>query len=185
MRAAYFVLIAMSCVALLCGGAFASNSANVSPVQRAAETSPKVANTNAQGAEGNNGKTQASGNRSGTQKNLRVRTNQKQSAIRPIRIKNNHARQVSKNTPRPTFESSSNLNRVDSAFSANAKSSALTQNQKAPNAVPVRPGVARPGANSLNPVRHRNPNPAIVNGSVSSIGKGAGVLDGTRMNRKL
>jgi hypothetical protein len=47
------------------------------------------------------------------------------------------------------------------------------------------PNSARSKSPATNNGQHHNPNPAIVNGSVGSIGKGAGVLDGTRMNRKL
>jgi hypothetical protein len=65
---------------------------------------------------------------------------------------------------------------------------ATGQNRTANNALPlrstsvVRPTVASLNA-SLNTVRHRGPNPAVVGGSASNTGN-AGALSGTRMHRR-
>ena len=57
------------------------------------------------------------------------------------------------------------------------------QKESISNALPVRPAtVSRPGA-SLNDVRHRGPNPAIIAGSPSPKTPAAGAINGTRVHR--
>lgn len=59
------------------------------------------------------------------------------------------------------------------------------QNETVNDALPVRPsGVVRGTASSLNNVRHRAPNPAVIGGAANSQGKNTGAINGTRMNRK-
>jgi hypothetical protein len=69
----------------------------------------------------------------------------------------------------------------------------LIQNEKASNAMPVRPrGTVRPTAATLNPsfnnVRHRGPNSAVVGGSAGGSANlnssNTGAINGTRMHRK-
>jgi hypothetical protein len=62
----------------------------------------------------------------------------------------------------------------------------LIPNAPAQNALPGRmPGVvALPTALSLNNVRHRGPNPAVVGGSPSPRRSNTGVVNGNRMNYK-
>jgi hypothetical protein len=59
--------------------------------------------------------------------------------------------------------------------------------QEASKIAPVRPpSIARSNAPwLLNDVRHRSPNPAVVDGLATSNGKSASAIDGTRMHRKL
>jgi hypothetical protein len=58
------------------------------------------------------------------------------------------------------------------------------QNRTANNALPVHStSVVRPTVASLNNVRHRGPNPAVVGGSASNTGN-TGALNGTRMHRR-
>ena len=69
--------------------------------------------------------------------------------------------------------------------SGGAARSGLIQNEAANNARPVRtPSVVRPVASSLDNVRHRGPNPAVVGGSPNSHSSNTGAIDGSRMNRK-
>jgi hypothetical protein len=58
------------------------------------------------------------------------------------------------------------------------------QNRTANNALPVRStGVGRLTVASLNNLRHRGPNPAVVSRSASNTGN-TGALNGTRMHRR-
>jgi hypothetical protein len=65
----------------------------------------------------------------------------------------------------------------------------LVRNKPVNNALPVRPTSAvRAPVTSLNPslntVRHRGPNPAVVTGSANSSRRNTGVINGTVMNRR-
>jgi len=61
----------------------------------------------------------------------------------------------------------------------------LIQNETVNNALPIRsPSVVRPAVASLNNIRHRGPNPAVVGGSANSGSRSTGAINGTRMNRK-
>ena len=61
----------------------------------------------------------------------------------------------------------------------------LFQKETVSNTVPVRsPRIVRPTPTTLNNVRHRSPNPAIVNGFVNSKTGTAGAINGTRMDRR-
>lgn len=75
-------------------------------------------------------------------------------------------------------------NRFASPNPRDAASSISTRERPATAAIQSPNGV-RSKSPTINNSRHRNPNPAIVNGSTNSVSKNAGVLDGTRMNRKL
>ena len=53
------------------------------------------------------------------------------------------------------------------------------------NAIPARtPGIVRPAVPPASNVRHRGPNPAVVDGSPGFHGSNAGALNGTGMKRK-
>jgi hypothetical protein len=63
-------------------------------------------------------------------------------------------------------------------------SGGLIQGETMHNGLPVRTsGVVRPAAPSVNIVRHRSPNPAVVGGPVY-FHSSTGAIDGTRMKRK-
>jgi hypothetical protein len=49
---------------------------------------------------------------------------------------------------------------------------------------PGPPNVIRPSVPSLNNVRHRGPNPAVVSGSLKSDDRNTGTINGTRAHRK-
>ncbi len=61
----------------------------------------------------------------------------------------------------------------------------LIKNEKVSDARPVQTlSVARSAAPSLNNVRHRGANPAVIGGSTISDSRNAGAINGTRMNRR-
>jgi hypothetical protein len=47
------------------------------------------------------------------------------------------------------------------------------------------PSVVRPAVPLLSNVRHRDPNPAVMGGSLNSHGTNTGTIDGTRMNHRM
>jgi len=83
-----------------------------------------------------------------------------------------------------------NLHLPGSAKPDDAAKGEFIQNKTVDTALPVRRwlSVARPNLLSLNPslnnVRHRGPNPAVVGGSANSYSRNTGVINGTRMNRR-
>ncbi len=86
-----------------------------------------------------------------------------------------------------------NLHQPGSGNSGAAAKGGLIQNETASKAMPVRPpGTVRPTAATLNPslnnVRHRGPNPAVVGGlaggSANLHSSNTGAINGTHMHRK-
>jgi hypothetical protein len=78
-----------------------------------------------------------------------------------------------------------NLHQPGSNKSGRAEKSGFTRNETVNIAVAVRtPSVVRPSAPSLNNVRHRSPNPAVVGGAANSHRSNTAAISGTRMNRK-
>lgn len=66
-----------------------------------------------------------------------------------------------------------------------AVSGGLIQGETTHNGLPVRTsGVVRPAAPSVNSVRHRSPNPAVVGGPVYFHSSSTGAINGTRMKRR-
>ena len=95
--------------------------------------------------------------------------------IRPKQLPNSRQRSIPGNA----------LHQPGSDKSGGAARSGFIRNETANNALAVRtPSVVRPGASSLDNVRHRSPNPAFVGGSPNSHSTNAGAIDGSRMNRK-
>ena len=84
-----------------------------------------------------------------------------------------------------TSGSAMNLHQPDSDKSGGVAKVGLTKNETVNNAMRVRtPSAARPDAPSLNNVRHRGPNPAVVGGSANTIARNPGAINGTSMNRR-
>ncbi len=98
-----------------------------------------------------------------------------QKANRPRQLPNIRQRSVPANA----------LHQPGSNKSGGAAKSGLIPNETVNNAWAVRtPSVVRPTVPSLNNVRHRSANPAVVGGSPSSHSSNTGAISGTRMNRK-
>jgi hypothetical protein len=105
----------------------------------------------------------------------------------------NHPKQLPKSRTRSIPRNVANLHQPGSGKAGATAKGGLIQSETASNAVPVRPpGTVRPTATKLNPslnnVRHRGPNSAVVGGSASGSANlnssNTGAINGTRMHRK-
>jgi hypothetical protein len=105
----------------------------------------------------------------------------------------NHPKQLPNSRTRSMPRNAANLHQPGSGKSGAAAKGGSIQNETASNATPVRPpGTVRPTATTLNPslnnVRHRRPNSAVVGGSAggsaNSNSGNTGAINGTRMHRK-
>jgi hypothetical protein len=105
----------------------------------------------------------------------------------------NHPKQLPNGRKRSIPGNAVNLHQTGSGKSGVATKGVSTQNETASKAIPVRrPGAVRPTATTLNPslnnVRHRGPNPAVVGGSAGGSANlnssNTGAINGTRMHRK-
>jgi hypothetical protein len=101
----------------------------------------------------------------------------------------NHPKQLPNGRKRSIPGNAANFHQSDSGKSGAAAKGGLIQNETASNAMLVRlPGTVGPTAASLNPslnnVRHRGPNPAVVGGSANLTSSNTGAINGTRMHRK-
>jgi hypothetical protein len=101
----------------------------------------------------------------------------------------NHPKQLPNGRKRSIPGNAANLHQLGSGKSGAAAKGGLIQNETASNAMPVRPpGIVRSTATTLNPslnnVRHRGPNPAVVGGSAKLNSSNTGAINGTRMHRK-
>jgi hypothetical protein len=77
------------------------------------------------------------------------------------------------------------LQQRGSTRSGGAQGKVLIQKETVISTVPVRPPrIVRPTPTTLNNVRHRSPNPAIISGFVNSKTGNAGAINGTRMDRR-
>ena len=105
-------------------------------------------------------------------------------ANRPKQLPNSRKRSIPGNAM--------NLHQPGSDKSGGAAKGGLIQNETVSNALPVRPpSIVRLRHNaqpSLNNVRHRGPNPAVVGGSAGGSANldssNTGAINGTRMHRK-
>jgi hypothetical protein len=96
---------------------------------------------------------------------------------RPKHLPNNRDRFPSRN--------GMNLRQPGSDKSGGTAKGGFIRRERVNSAVsPGPPNVIRPGVPSLNNVRHRGPNPAVVGGSPKSDGRNTGTIDGTRVHRK-
>jgi len=87
---------------------------------------------------------------------------------------------------RSTMGKVMNVHQPGSAKSSGGAKSGFSRSETVNNALAARPpNLLRPSVPSFNNVRHRNPNPAVVSGSLTSHGGNTGTLVGTRMNHKM
>ena len=99
--------------------------------------------------------------------------------------KANRPKQLPNSRQRSLPGNAMNLHQPGSDKSGGAAKGGFIRNETVNNALPVRtPSVVRPTVPSLNNVRHRGPNPAVVGGSANSHSSNTGAINGTRMNRK-
>ncbi|MGA8443206.1 MAG: hypothetical protein WB714_33650 [Candidatus Sulfotelmatobacter sp.] len=104
-----------------------------------------------------------------------------------------HRKQLPESRTRSTPGNAASLHQHGAGKSGAAAKGGLIQNETGRNAMLVRlAGTVRPTAASLNPslnnVRHRGPNPAVVGGSAGGSANlhssNTGAINGTRMKRK-
>ena len=97
----------------------------------------------------------------------------------------NRSQQLPKSGQRSLPGNTMNLHQPGSDKSSGVAKSGFIRNETVNNAWAVRtPNVARPTALSIDNVRHRSPNPAVVGGPANSHGSNTGAINGTHMNRK-
>lgn len=103
----------------------------------------------------------------------------------PNGAKLNRPAQLPKGRKRSVPGNAMNPHQPGSDKSVGAARGGLIQNGTVHSALPVRTSsVFRLSQPSLNNVRHRGPNPAVVGGSAISDSRSIGALNGTRMSRK-
>jgi hypothetical protein len=209
MKAAGLLFLMIACATWMEGTTYASPSPQAAVERPANENSAKPASDRVQndrlpqdsrdaGTSAANGKFQGRKNESA-----------EPPAPRPASV-GNHARTCASSTtasrPRqlpnrwkgPSLRNATNLHQHGSGKSGLDKSGGaatggFVQNRKVHNVLPVRstsavrPTVAsldQPLNPSLNNVRHRGPNPAVVGGSANFHNTNSGAIDGTRMHHK-
>jgi hypothetical protein len=101
----------------------------------------------------------------------------------------NRSKRLPYSRKRSMPENAMNSHQPGSDKSGGAAKGGLVRNEPVNNALPVRPTSAvRAPVTSLNPslncVRHRGPNPAVVTGSANSNRRNAGAINGTLMHRR-
>lgn len=93
--------------------------------------------------------------------------------------------QPPKGHERSTSGDAMNLHQPGPDKSVGAAKGGLLQNEAGNNPLRVRPSsVVRPAAPSLDNVRHRSPNPAVVSGSANATTRNTGAINGALVKRK-
>ena len=137
--------------------------------------------------------TRVAGNPSKEQRSPRHASDKNHPRSRASLAAANHPKQLPNRRKRSIPGNAANLHKPDSGKSGAAAKRVLIQNETASNTMPVRPPrSARPTAATLNPslnnVRHRGPNPAVVGGSAGGSANlnssNTRAINGTRMHRK-
>jgi hypothetical protein len=96
-----------------------------------------------------------------------------------------HPKQLPNGGKSSMLGNAANLQRPGSGKSGAAATGGLVQSEAVNSAQRVRSTSAvRPAAASLNNIRHRGPNPAVVGGSANFKSSNTGAINGTRMHRK-
>jgi hypothetical protein len=183
------LILTITCAALMSGTSYASPSQ-----QTSAESSPTTASNRSHDghphdakrtAQGDDGKRQEEESPSDEQQALRHASDQNHlrslanltSANRPKLIPNSREHSTSGNAMK--------RHQPGLTKSGGVANGGLVKNEKIIDARPVQTSsVARSAAPSLNNLRHRGANPAVVGGSAISESRNTGAINGTRMNRK-
>jgi hypothetical protein len=98
----------------------------------------------------------------------------------------NRSQQLPSNRQASLPGNAMNLHQAGSDKSSGPAKSGFIRNETVNNALAVRaPSVVRPTVPLLNNVRHRGPNPAVMDGSLNSHGTNTGTINGTRMNHRM
>jgi hypothetical protein len=164
MKTACFAFLMISCAASMHGTGYAASSDP--PFQQAPGGSPATAG---------GGKHQADGRPSGPKRERR-QVLDKSAGSRVSLTKTNSSKRLPGNAANPQPA-------ANRAGAAAAK--ALIPEEAVRRNVPARPpSSVPPSTSSLNAVRHRGPNPAVVGGSMNSKPGNNGALSGTLVHRQ-
>jgi len=186
MKTACFVFRMIGCAVLMYGTSFAAWSGTAS--QQGSANSADLASDRLRlehTARADGGKHQAGkelsdeqrGNRRASDKNHPPNQASLAKANRPSQLPNRREHSVTGNAM--------NLHRPGSDKSRGVANDGLMRNETVKSALPVGSlSVVRPTAPSLNNVRHRGANPAVIGGLVSSKSANTGAINGTRMNHR-
>jgi len=189
------LILTMSCAGLMPGTSYAAPSQQTSAKSSANAASDRSHDVRSHDAEpaasADDGKGQKEGNPSDEQSNAqqdpRRASAENHLRSRALLTAAKRPKQLTNSRKHSIPGNAMNLHQPGSKSDGAAKAG-LIQNETVNNALPVRPrSVVRPTASlnpSLNNVRHRGPNPAVVGGSANSDSRDTGAINGTHMHRK-
>lgn len=188
MKTTCLLFLTISCAALLHGTDCAAQSSQAyqqTSTESAANTAGGHPRDGERAAPADDGKHRKDGKPSDEQRDHHQASEKNDPRSRASLIKATRPKQLPSSRNRPIPVNAMNLHQPGSAKSSRAAKDGLIQNETVNNALPVRlPSVVRPTVRSLNNVRHRSPNPAIVGGLGNSNIRNTGAIDGAHMNRR-
>src|SRR5208283_435 len=184
MKATSLLFLTMSCAALILGTSYAApcqQTSGGSSVNKAGDHPHDAVHS----APPDAGKRRKEGNPSDEQRGPRYASGKNHPRSRASLTAANRPKQLPRNRKRSITGNAMNLHQSALDKSGGAATGGLIRNETVKNALPVRPpSVVRSAVPSLDNVRHRGPNPAVVGGSANSDSRNTGAINGTRMNRK-
>jgi hypothetical protein len=184
MKAACLLFLTMSCAMLMQGTSYAAPSQ-----QTSAQSSANTAGVHPHGAEHavspDNGKRPKEGNPSDEQRGPRYASGKNHPRSRASLSAANRHKQLPRSRKSCLPKNAMKLHQSASDKSRGAATGGLIRNETVQNTLPVRPpSVVRAAVPSLDNVRHRGPNPAVIGGAANSDSRNTGAINGTRMNHK-
>ena len=173
-----------SCAALMRGTGYAAPSAAPNNSPRVREHSSGISRCRA-AAPADGGETQTAGKPSDEQRDHRHVSDKNHPRSRASLTKANRPQQLPNNRQRSTSGNAMNLHQPGSDKSGGAaKADSSRTKQPTTPCLFGRQVSSDPTVPSLNNVRHRGPNPAVIGGSANSDTRNTGAINGTQMNRK-
>ena len=187
MKTAGLVFMMIGCAVLMYGTSYAAPSEPAAQHGSSASSADTATNRphGAHAAPADGRKHRAGEKPSGEQPRNRRASDKNHPPTQASLSKANHPDRIPSGQEHSASGDARNLHEPGSDKPAGAAKPGVIQSKIAKNTPPVRPSsVVRPTAPSLDNVRHRSPNSAVVGGSASSATRNAGAINGTRMNRK-
>jgi len=186
MKIIYFLLLTMTS-AVLAGGISHAASPSPNPSQASPDNAPATTSSSARSAEteaspggGHPNDSKARSEQPNARGAEKTRPRIPAAAARPARL--GQAPDVRGQTMPATPTAVRSSARAQSSVASNHGS---TQNEAIYRALPVRSGnVVRPATPSASPLRHRDPNAAVIGGAASPNSRSTASLDGARTNLK-
>jgi hypothetical protein len=187
MKTAGLALMTIGFTVLMSGTSYAATSSSAAR-QGSPATSEDTASNRPRAAHlatADGGKHRSGEKPSGEQPGNRRSSDKNHTPSQASLSKANHPDRIPSRQEHSASGNARNLHEPGSDKPAGAAKLGVIQSEIAKNTLPVRPSsVVRPTAPSLDNVRHRSPNSAVVGGSASSATRNAGAINGTRMTRK-